>query len=104
MDDELYQDHLLDDLLFDEIERIHTEWVMDEADREDRLYVAIDSATDEELGFEPEVDYDAESCMPIPHKPHADYPYPSCPGFIGPEIERFSEEYQAKLEESEREY
>jgi len=65
------------------------------------LEFAIDSASELELGFEPDVDYDAEPCMPIPHEPHDEYPYDSCPGFIGPEVYRLSEEYQSQLEETD---
>ena len=117
-----HDEYLLEHLLFDEIENIHNQTMMNDAfDRypeelDSEIEFAIDSATDEELGFdplevydgtqenwteyEPEVDYDAGSCMPIPHEPHSEYLY-SCPGFIGPEIYRLSEEYQGKLEGSE---
>jgi hypothetical protein len=32
------------------------------------------------------------ACAPVPHEPHDEYPYPSCPGFVGPEEARWSEE------------
>jgi hypothetical protein len=32
------------------------------------------------------------ACAPVPHEPHDEYPYPSCPGFVGPEERRWSEE------------